>query len=270
MNSASETRPAHYVDSHAHLYFEKFDDDRDEVIARARSAGFARIVNVSTNPTTGRATIELARRYPGLCYATVGIHPTETEMSTEELDRQLAEIEHDLVQERDVIVAIGEIGFDYYWDTAAPEKQAVAFRRQLELAARESLPVIIHCREAWSDTLDVVAEFAERVVGVFHCFGGTVDEARRAVDLGWFVSFAGNVSYPKAQDLRDAARVVPIDRLLLETDSPFLAPQAVRGQRNEPAFALHTAAVLADLLGEDVEALGRATTANAERLFGFG
>lgn len=266
MSDQAPSRSARFIDSHAHLYFDKFDDDRPEVIARARQEGFDHVINVSTGLETGRATIALAREYPGFCLATVGIHPTETEMSSGELDRQLKEIESDLARDRDVIVAIGEIGLDYYWDTATPEKQAIAFRRQLELAGREQLPVIIHCRDAWADTLSVVEGYPG-VIGVFHCFGGTVAEAEKALELGWYVSFAGNVSYPKAQPLRDAAQVVPIDRMLLETDSPFLAPQAVRGKRNEPVFALHTAACLADLLGMDLEELGRATTENTKRLF---
>ena len=198
-----------------------------------------------------------------------GLHPTETEIEASVLESMVATFTELVEGARDIVVAIGEIGFDYYWDKATPEKQAVAFRRQLRLAEELELPVIIHCRDAWTDTLEVVAEVADRVPGVFHCFGGTPDEARRAIELGWYVSFAGNVSFPKAQELRDAAAIVPLDRLLLETDAPFLAAQPVRGQRNEPTFALHTAATLAKIHGTTVEELGARTTDNAERLFPF-
>ncbi|MEM7260726.1 MAG: TatD family hydrolase [Planctomycetota bacterium] len=259
-----------YIDSHAHLYFDRFDEDRDEVLARAREAGFRHIINVSIDLESCRAAIALATENPGFCYATIGLHPTETEISDDALESMVSTFTELQKQHRSSIVAVGEIGFDFYWDKATPERQELAFRRQLRLAEELSLPVIIHCRDAWPKTLEVVAEYADRVPGVFHCFGGTPEEATRAVELGWYVSFAGNVSFPKAQDLRDAAAVVPIDRLLLETDAPFLAAQPVRGKRNEPVYALHTAATLAEIHGRSVEELGARTTENAERLFPFG
>ncbi len=267
--STAPSTAARYIDTHAHLYFDRFDEDRGAMIQRAQDAGFARIINVSIDVESCRAAIDLGRQYPGLCYASVGLHPTETEISDAELEEVVATLKGMADDAPEIVVAVGEIGFDYYWDKATPARQEVAFRRQLALAEELGLPVIIHCRDAWADTLAVIADVSDRVPGVFHCFGGTVEEAKRALELGWYVSFAGNVSFPKAQNLRDAAEIVPLDRLLLETDAPFLAPQPVRGKRNESAFALHTAATLAEIHGTTVEALGAATTANAERLFPF-
>ncbi|MFN0060526.1 MAG: TatD family hydrolase [Planctomycetota bacterium] len=256
-----------YIDSHAHLYFDRFDADRDAVIARARSAGFVAIINISTNSETCRAALDLARAHPGFCYASAGLHPTSSEITDAELDRTLAEFAELIDRHPDEIRAVGEIGLDYYWDTATPARQAIAFKRQLALAIEKQLPVVIHCRDAWDDTLALVAEHATGTTGVFHCFGGTVEQAERALALGWHVSFAGNVSYPKATALRDAALRVPLDRLLLETDAPFMAPQPLRGKRNEPAHALHTARTLAELHQTTTEEIGRHTTANARRLF---
>lgn len=262
------TRPI-YIDTHAHLYDAKFDDDRDEVVQRALAAGFSKIINVSIDGPSFAQCVALADAYPGVCYATVGLHPTSSELSDDEFNAIFASFREQAVARPDVVVAVGEIGFDYYWDTATPARQAVSFRHQLELARELGLPVVIHCRDAWDDTLAVVAEYAAEVCGVFHCFGGTSEHVERALELGWYVSFAGNVSFPKASNLREAAKLVPLDRLFLETDSPYLAAQPVRGRRNEPAFALHTAATLAELQAVDVEEIGRATTANARRLFGF-
>ena len=262
--------PANAIDSHAHLYFDRFDEDRDQVIQRARDAGFISIINIGIDLETSEKVISLAEEYPGFCHAAVGIHPTHSQFSTDELNSTLDAIDRLCERHPQEIVAIGEIGLDYYWKDVSPEVQKPAFIAQLDLARRRQLPVVIHCREAWSDTLDVISENGEGVTGVFHCFGGTVEEARRAIDLGWYVSFAGNVTYPKAQNLRDAATIVPSDRLLLETDSPFLAPQPVRGKRNEPVHSLHTAEALARVRKVGKNELISATTENCQRLFGLG
>ncbi|MEM7167760.1 MAG: TatD family hydrolase [Planctomycetota bacterium] len=262
-----------FIDSHAHLYFEKFDDDRADVIARARESGFVNIINVGTDATTSRAAIALADEYPGFCYASVGLHPTDAAVSAAQLDELIADFEGLLDTHADRVCAIGETGLDYYWDRATPEDQHRAFRAQMELAARRQLPVIIHCRDAngsrtaMQETLDIVRDYSGRVTGVFHCFGGSAADAQSALDLGWHVSFAGNVTFPKAKDLQDAAAIVPTDRLLLETDAPFLAPQPVRGKRNESAYSLHTLEYLANMHGIDRDQLGAITTANARRLF---
>lgn len=257
------------IDTHAHLYFEKFDADRDSVIDRARDAGFVAVINIGVDLKSSRACIALAERYSGFCHAAVGLHPNESSVSEEELATILDELEQLVESHSRVVLAIGEIGLDKYWDRATDQEQERAFVAQIDLARRTDRPVVIHCREAWPRTLEMIETEAEGVRGVFHCFGGSPDEAARAIDLGWCVSFAGNVSYPKAEELRDAARQVPLDRLLLETDAPFLSPQPMRGKRNEPVFSLHTAEALAPLLGTDRAGILAATTRNARELFGL-
>jgi len=259
--------PSEAIDSHAHLYFDRFNDDRDEVIQRAKDAGFVAIINIAVDEQTSVQVIDLARQNPGFCHAVVGVHPTHSGMPASELAATLAAIEALCDEHPQQVVGIGEIGLDYYWKDVSPEDQERAFIAQLDIARRRNLPVVIHCREAWPDTLAVIEKHGAGVIGVFHCFGGTVEEARRALDLGWYVSFAGNVTYPKAQDLRDAAAIVPLDRLLLETDSPFLAPQPKRGKRNEPVHSLHTADQLAKVHGTDRKTVLEATTANSKKLF---
>ncbi|MDE0961435.1 MAG: TatD family hydrolase [Planctomycetota bacterium] len=259
--------PAEAIDSHAHLYFDRFNDDRDEVIQRAKDAGFVSIINIAVDEATSRQVIELAVENPGFCHAVVGVHPTHSGMPPTDLQDALRSIEDLCDQHPQQVVGIGEIGIDYYWKEVSPEDQERAFIAQLKIARRRNLPVVIHCREAWPETLAVIEKHGTGVTGVFHCFGGTVLEAQRALDLGWYVSFAGNVTYPKAQKLRDAAAIVPLDRLLLETDSPFLAPQPKRGKRNEPVHSLHTADELARVHGTHRRSVLEATTANSRKLF---
>lgn len=258
-----------YIDSHCHLYFDRFDEDRGEVIERARAAGFLHVMNIGIDVPTSQAAVALADEYPGFCYASVGLHPTDTEVEESELASILAQLEAIADENPAAVRAWGEIGMDYYWDKATPEKQDRAFRAQLDIAVRRDLPVIIHCRDAMEDTLAVVAEYRDKVRGVFHCFCGNGEDARRAVELGWHVSFAGNVTFPKAGDLREAALATPPDRMLLETDAPFLAPQPVRGKRNEPVHSLHTLEALAKLHEMDSEELGKITTRNTQALFGI-
>ena len=259
--------PAEAIDSHAHLYFDRFNDDRDEVIQRAKDAGFVAIINIAVDEETSRQVIQLAMENEGFCHAVVGVHPTHSGMSADDLKTALAAVEKLCDEHPQQVVGIGEIGLDYYWKEVSPADQERAFIAQLDIARRRKLPVVIHCREAWPDTLAVIEKHGTGVTGVFHCFGGTVKEAQLALDLGWYLSFAGNVTYPKAQDLRDAAKVVPLDRLLLETDSPFLAPQPKRGKRNEPVHSLHTADQLAKIHGTDRRTVLEATTFNSRTLF---
>ena len=255
------------IDSHAHLYFDSFEGDLDAVVARARDGGFAAVLNIGIDLATSRACIGLAERFTGFCYAAVGLHPNEARVSAALLDEIVAELEALVAAHGAAVRAIGEIGLDRYRDRASDEEQERAFIAQIALARRTSRAVVIHCREAWPRTLEIIAAEAAGVRGVFHCFGGTAAEAARAVELGWCVSFAGNVTYPKAAELRAAAREVPLERLLLETDAPFLAPQPVRGKRNEPLFALHTADTLAAVYGVGRAEILAATTRNARELF---
>ena len=255
------------IDSHAHLYFDRFDEDRPAVIDRAQAAGIAAVINIGIDLGTSRQALDLAREYPGFCWATAGLHPTECALEPAELARVVDSLRELFEAHSHELRAVGEIGLDYHWDRTTPEQQDRAFRAQLELAAALSRPVVIHCREAMPAALAVVDEWADRVRGVFHCFAGTAEEARRVLELGWCISFCGNVTYPKAHELREAAEAAGPEKLLLETDAPFLAPQAVRGQRNEPAHVVHTRDFLAQLFGMPVDDLVRRTTAATRELF---
>jgi TatD DNase family protein len=247
------------ADTHCHLQDSAFDADRDEVLARALDA-LAFIAVIGDDLETSRRAVELRGRD---VYAVVGLHPYHAaDVNDAALDalRELARQEG--------VVALGEIGLDYYNMVAEEPVQRAAFRRQLELAAELRLPVVIHNRNADDDTGALLEEFAPSLPGgIMHCFGSDAAFAERAVSWGFHVSFAGNVTYPKAAPLREAAAVVPLDRLLVETDSPYLAPQPVRGKRCEPAHVRHTAEALAKLKGVGFEDFARQTTRNARRLF---
>lgn len=258
-----------YVDSHAHLYFDRFDGDRADTVARARAAGFTQILNIGIDIQTTRQALALAAEFPGCCYASAGLHPTEAALDAAALARVVAELEEIIAAYPREVRAVGETGLDYYWKRSTPAEQERAFRAQIELALRTSLPIVIHCRDAMGEALAVVADYAPRARGVFHCFSGSAEQARAALALGWHVSFAGNVTYPKATELHSAARAVPPERLLLETDAPFLAPQAHRGRRNEPAFALDTAGFLATIHGVTTEEIAATMAENARALFAF-
>lgn len=251
------------IDSHAHLYFEKFDEDRSQVIERAREAGVREIINIGIDVSTTEKALELAIGESHF-YAAAGLHPTS---EIDDLDGDLLQIRELAASHRGRIVAIGEIGLDYYWDNVAPEDQKPRLVEQLALARELELPVIFHCREALPDLFEVLEGQSSLPPGVFHCFSGSGDDARRALDMGYHVSFAGNVTFPAAADLREAAAVVPPDRLLLETDAPFLAPQARRGKRNEPSFLPFTAEVLAELHGLGLDELERVTETSTRELF---
>ena len=257
------------VDSHAHIDGEEFDADRDEVVARAREAGVSAILNVGTGDPHGgnfERAVSVAEKYEGV-YASVGVHPHDAKLYTEAAERLLLEF----VRSRRV-VAVGEIGLDYHYDNSPREVQREVFGRQLTLARAEGMPVIIHSREADEETLEILrAEYmgAERA-GVMHCFGGGPALAEGALALGFYISFAGNVTFKKADTLREVALTVPLERLLVETDCPYLAPVPHRGRRNEPAYVAATARFLAELRGISPEDLGRATSENFTRLFGLG
>jgi TatD DNase family protein len=257
-----------FVDSHAHIDGGEFDADRDEVVARARAAGVSAILNVGTgDPRTGslERAVRVAESYEHV-YAAAGVHPHDARLFDDEAGERLRK----LLAVSPRAVAWGEIGLDYHYDHSPRDVQREVFRRQLRLAREAGLPVIIHSREADEDTIRLLAE--ERTgagrAGVMHCFGGGRWMAERALELGFYVSFAGNVTFKKAEPLREVARAVPPERLLVETDCPYLAPVPHRGRRNEPAYVADTARFLADLRGTTPEEMGRATTDNFMRLFG--
>jgi TatD DNase family protein len=269
-----------FTDSHAHLEGKRYDVDRDEVLKRAKSAGVTTYLAIGNGngPDTADCGIRLAEQYSGRpeypeIWASVGIHPHEASLANEAAYAQLvAWARHPR------IVAWGEIGLDYFYDHSPRQVQKEVFRRQMELAKAAELPIIIHCRpsdnseNAWDDCLSLIAEnwAPSRLSGILHCFTGTVEHARRALELGFLISFAGNITFPKAQNIRDAAHIVPLDRMLIETDSPYLAPIPHRGQRNEPTFVIETARRIAELRGMTAEAVGEQTSENFRRFFKTG
>jgi TatD DNase family protein len=249
-------------DTHAHLHFPEFDEDREAMLDRARVAGVRRMLTIGTEPESSRAAVALAAREADV-WAAVGIHPHD---AGEGDATALAEIERLAGESR--VVAVGEIGLDYFRDLSPREDQERVFRALLGLARRVGKPVVIHCRDAHEDVLRILAEeCVEEVGGIMHCFSGDVAIARRCLDLGLTISLAGPVTYPNARALPDVARFVPGDRLVIETDCPFLPPQGHRGKRNEPALIAITAARVAELRGESLDVLAARLTANACALF---
>jgi hydrolase, TatD family len=251
------------IDSHCHIDGEAFDSDRDDVVLRAREAGIAAMLNVGTgNPHNGEIerAVRTAERYENV-FAAVGVHPHDAKLYDDEAEKHLI----GLIESSDKVIAWGEIGLDFYYDHSPREVQREVFRRQLRAARRLNLPVIIHSREADEETVEILTEEcsgADFRGGVMHCFGGTAETAEKLLKLGFLISFAGNVTFKKAENLREAARVVPLEKLLVETDCPFLTPVPLRGKRNEPAFAVHTAKFLAEFYGIEVEKLAERTTRN--------
>jgi TatD DNase family protein len=257
-----------FVDSHAHIDGEEFDADRVEVVERARAAGVRAILNVGTGDPHGGAlerAVAVAEEFEGV-YAAAGVHPHDARLYDDEAARRLLEV----LRSSERVVALGEIGLDYHYDNSPREVQREVFRRQLRLAQEEKLPVIIHSREADEETVEILrAEYAGAARGgVMHCFGGGRKMAEDVLAFGFHVSFAGNVTFKKADALREVALAVPPERLLVETDCPYLSPVPLRGRRNEPAHVVETVRFLAGLRGVSAEELGRATSENFYNLFG--
>lgn len=256
-----------FVDSHAHIDGEEYDADRDEVVERARAAGLCAILNVGTgDPHSGllERAVAVAERYEDV-YAAVGVHPHDARL----FDERAAERIHKLLRESKRVIAWGEIGLDYHYDHSPRDVQREVFTRQLRMAREASLPVIIHSREADEDTVSILrAEWSDAFAGgIMHCFGGGLEMAESVLELGLLISFAGNVTFKKAENLRQVAHRVPPDRLLIETDCPYLTPVPFRGRRNEPARVTEVARCLAELQGLETESLGRITTNNFMRFF---
>ena len=255
---------ASFIDSHAHLVDPAFDPDREAVIERARQTGCAAIVSIGTSPADSRAALNLARSHAGYLYATAGFHPHEA-ASFDSL-RDTAMIRELLLEGA---VAVGECGLDYHYDNSPRESQQQAFAAQLALAAELNKPVVVHTRDADSDMEAMVRDAGTAGVrGVLHCFTGPARLAEIALEAGWYISFSGIVTFKKWSG-NDLIRAVPLDRILVESDSPYLAPVPHRGKRNEPAFVSLTLARLAEMRGVATSALGDLVTANARRLFGL-
>ena len=258
-----------FVDSHAHIDGKEYDADRDEVVRRAREAGVCAILNVGTgDPHSGslERAVKVAEEYESV-YAAIGVHPHDARLFDDEAARRIQL----LVKQSSRVIAWGEIGLDYHYDHSPREVQREVFARQLRLAREMGLPVVIHSRAADEETVNILrSEWKEaKQGGVMHCFGGSLWMMEQVLDLGFMISFAGNVTFKKAEDLREVARHVPIERLLIETDCPFLTPVPFRGRRNEPALVIEVARFLADLHNISTEEMGRQTTDNFTRFFGL-
>ena len=256
------------VDSHCHLDSEQFDADREAVIERALAAGVDRMVAIGTGggPPDLEAGVRLADRYPAF-YATAGVHPHDASKAGPETYARLAGL-----MRHPKVVALGEIGLDYHYDHSPREVQRAVFVEQMSIARDAAKPIVIHTREAWEDTLALIEKHwaPSGLAGVMHCFSGGPEEAERCLALGFYLSFGGILTFPKAVQLQEAARGAPGDRILIETDAPYLAPVPKRGKRNEPAFVVETARKLAALRGETLEAVAAETSRNFERLLGRG
>jgi TatD DNase family protein len=258
-----------FVDSHAHLDGHKYHSDRNEVFARAAQAGVNTVVCIgnSDTPDGFDCAIKLAEQHPNV-YATVGIHPHEAKLDNDELYAKLAQL-----AKHSKIIGWGEIGLDFHYDHSPRDVQRAVFVRQMELARSLELPIIIHCRptdnteNAWQELFALLGEHWQGRTGIIHCFTGEPKHMHAAVELGFMVSFSGAVTFPKAENIRAAARECPLDRILIETDSPYLAPIPYRGQRNEPAYVVETAKKIAEVRGVSLEEIASATTANFKRFF---
>jgi TatD DNase family protein len=251
------------IDSHCHLDSEQFDQDRESVIERALAAGVTHMVAIGTGngPPDLEAGIRLADRYEAF-YATVGVHPHDAAKATDEVFKNLSSLAR-----HPKVVAIGEIGLDYHYDFSPREVQRAVFIQQLQLAAEAKKPIVIHTREAWDDTISVIREHWDaNLGGIMHCFSGNPAQAQQALDLGFYLSFGGIVTFPKALEIQESARMTPQDRILIETDAPYLAPVPKRGKRNEPAFIVETVKKLAALRGVSETEIAETTTANFHRL----
>jgi TatD DNase family protein len=259
----SVTGPA-WTDSHCHLQDES---DSDELFARARAGGVGRLVLVGTDPVSSARAIELARRIGDGAYATIGVHPHEATIGTAEI--------HDLLEQTlgagsvgaHGVVGVGECGLDYYYEHSPRATQQVVFAEQIALAKQFDLALVIHTRDAWNDTFEILRAEGTPERTVIHCFSGGVEEARACLDLGCYISFSGIVTFKNAGALRDAARLVPADRILVETDAPFLAPVPHRGQRNEPAWVAVVGEAVAAVRDTPVATFAALTSENTARVF---
>ena len=256
-----------FVDSHCHIDGEAFDADRDEVVSRAKAANVKAMLTVGTgNPLNGEIekAVKIAEQYE-IVFASVGVHPHDAKLYDDVSEAHLIDL-----AKHEKVVAWGEIGLDFYYDHSPRDVQESVFRKQIRIAIELDLPVIIHSREADDETVKILLEecsFENFRGGIMHCFGGTAPMAEALMRIGFLISFAGNVTFKKAENLRDAARVVPLEKLLIETDCPFLAPVPNRGKRNEPAFVVHTAQFLADFYQVELAEIAARTTENFSKIF---
>ena len=254
---------AQLIDTHAHINVEHFAEDRDAVVERAVQAGLSHIVNMGDSMESSQSSVALTKAYP-MVYTGVGIHPEEAHPMTQADEDQLASW-----GALPKVVAIGEIGLDYYWEKDGDKRQLQRelFIRQLDLARQLHLPVCVHNREAHGDTMEILRKEGKGIVGVMHCFSGSLEIAQELVKMGWFIGVDGPLTFKNAAKLPEIVQKLPLERIVVETDCPYMAPVPMRGKRNEPAFVHHVAAKLAQLRGESLEKVARQTTANALELY---
>lgn len=252
-----------YFDSHAHINLHHYDNDRKEVIEKIFASGVEKIVIPGVDMETITSAIALAEEYPDKIYTGIGYHPTDSIKWDDTIYEKMKEL-----AKKPCVVAVGEIGLDYYWDTAPKDVQHDIFKQQIELAHELDLPVIIHTRDSHIDTLKMLKENnADKTGGIFHCFSGDVNFAKDCVDFGFYLSFAGNITFKNAQNLRDAAKETPLDKILIETDSPYLTPMPDRGKRNDPSYVRFVAKQIADVKNISVEEVAEQTYQNAMNIF---
>jgi len=249
-----------WIDVHAHL--DMLEDSPEVTLQKAKEAGVAKIVTIGTEPSDHEFVLKTARQFYPDIYCTLGVHPHQGMMWKDEVG---AWIEKHLPEKE--VIAVGEIGLDYYYTKSPVEEQKLAFRKQLDIARRHKMPVQIHTREAEQDTVEILKEFKGEVTGLIHCFTSSTWLAQQCLDLGYNISFSGVVTFKNAESLRETCKLVPLDRMHVETDAPFLAPVPQRGKKNTPAFVVHTAALVAELKGVSIEELAAATNKNARHLF---
>ena len=254
---------AQLIDTHAHINVEHFAEDRDAVVERAAQAGLSHIVNMGDSMESSQSSVALTKIYP-MVYTGVGIHPEEAHPMTQADEDQLASW---AVLPK--VVAIGEIGLDYYWEKDGDKRQLQRelFIRQLDLARQLHLPVCVHNREAHGDTMEILCKEGKGIIGVMHCFSGSLEIAQELVKMGWFIGVDGPLTFKNAAKLPEIVQKLPLERIVVETDCPYMAPVPMRGKRNEPAFVYHVAAKLAQLRGESLEKVARQTRANALELY---
>ncbi len=252
------------IDTHAHLDHERFKGDVDQVIERAKLAQVQSIITVGADLASSRQAVEFARRYPDVI-ATVGVHPHDADSVSDSVLNEIAILAQD-----EGVVAIGEIGLDYHYDFSPRDVQRRVFAIQISLARELELPIVVHVREAYQDVMSILkSEHAEDVGGIVHCFSGDREAAKDCLDMGFYISVGGILTFANSQELREIIRGLPMDRILLETDAPYLTPVPYRGKRNEPAYVVHVAEALANLKGITFDEVAETTTLNACKLFGL-
>lgn len=254
-----------FIDTHAHLTFPEFKIDLPEAVQRAKDANLTAIINIALDDEAIKQSLKIAAEYPGFVFTAAGLHPHDAKTWTLEIAQQI----RSLAQARKLI-AVGEMGLDYHYKLSPIEQQKDVFRKSLRLAQELDLPAIIHSRDAAKDTMLLIHEENQgKLRGVLHCFGGDMQLAKEALDLGLLISFTANITFPKAIQVREVAKFIPLENIMIETDCPFLAPQIYRGKRNEPSYVVEVAKQIAEVKGLSIEEVAYQTTANAQRFFGM-